>query len=476
MATHAGQAPTAIKSNQRQEAAAAAAAGRRGSSTTPRAGNERAGAGAPLSAPPGIPPLPLGRTKREQLSPRGPPNGGTGSLPPGPGFNAPTVAASSAQPLPTATPPRHLPEAVDLLTQITSQAANSLRAALDRKFGIGTTNSPHRKKARANNDMEDEEDDEVVEGVSQTQAYYGGPGAGDEPVSSDLVKQMLLASQEASVLAIGQVVTKRFDCLQQGLDGVKKSCDDNVQKLGCVDDMIKEFEVKFEKHDGEKADQDRKFAEMNDKLRHLEGQLQKAMEQKPAPTSPGSTRSGISLGSSASHSPPVHLRSSAVLGDLGWNTSDQLIRERALQTLKQAGVPESSISAMSPMCRPGGVGSSAEVHFASRQALDVARSMVRSLNLTHPEARRPCWLDVQRSAEERRPGRLIKSAVDALGGVASIAEDRLQWNVKMRSIKIDGALAMMITGTEIIWKDAGLKAVEDSKLRDVINDIILSTS
>ena len=91
------------------------------------------------------------------------------------------------------------------------------------------------------------------------------------------------------------------------------------------------------------------------------------------------------------------------MGNLGWNTDEKTIEERALAVLTEAGVDASWYSGLNATRKEGSL---AELCFNSAEQLQRARLLVRSLRKTFSDDR-VVWLDVKKSREEMRPARIV---------------------------------------------------------------------
>ena len=101
-----------------------------------------------------------------------------------------------------------------------------------------------------------------------------------------------------------------------------------------------------------------------------------------APTSPVSfAGSGRSIGSMVDR----EHRTAATMGSLGWDCTEVQVVARAKDALQRAGIPEEDYTGLAPLFRPGGTGSSAELHFATPAKLQIARARVRAANIAFHE-------------------------------------------------------------------------------------------
>ena len=90
-------------------------------------------------------------------------------------------------------------------------------------------------------------------------------------------------------------------------------------------------------------------------------------------------------------------RTAARIGNLGWDTPDTELVERATTLLTKASVPEGSWQALCAACRPGGTGSMCDLQFTDERSLLVAKGLIRNANMTFGDAPRAAWLDIKKT-------------------------------------------------------------------------------
>ena len=107
---------------------------------------------------------------------------------------------------------------------------------------------------------------------------------------------------------------------------------------------------------------------------------------------------------------PFEQRVIARIGNLGWNTTESVILDRAREVLTAAGVDPSEYNGLSATRREGSL---AELCFNSPQQLQRARLLVKTVNKTYVDDRH-VWLDVKKSRAELRPARIVHRVTEAV--------------------------------------------------------------
>ena len=149
---------------------------------------------------------------------------------------------------------------------------------------------------------------------------------------------------------------------------------------------------------------------------------------------------------------------------------------RARDTLSKAQVSSDSYQALTPACRPGGQGSSCDLHFASEADLELARSKVRAIaHKAYPEGK-IVWLDIKKSRDELLPARRVKTLAEMVECIAKTDEGRniqVSMDQRTRSVSVDGTRVASASPTGVTWSAAGraLFAQED---REWVESVVAS--
>ena len=110
---------------------------------------------------------------------------------------------------------------------------------------------------------------------------------------------------------------------------------------------------------------------------------------------------------------PHELRTIAVIGNLGWDTSGTDLMQRAKEVLSDAGIAPDSFSNLCAVTYKGDKGSSAQLCFKQPSQLQHANLAVRALNRSYTQGRY-AYLDVKKERAELRPGQIVKRLAEFL--------------------------------------------------------------
>lgn len=132
---------------------------------------------------------------------------------------------------------------------------------------------------------------------------------------------------------------------------------------------------------------------------------------------------------------PWEQRTLGRLGNVGWDLAPQALQTRATELLQQAGVPATLYTVVAPNVNRDGVGSTADVHFATAEGLQRARLLVRAARISTGD-QRILWLDVRRERCETRPARMVHRAAEFLGELekSQPAPRVITKNVRLRTV------------------------------------------
>ena len=101
---------------------------------------------------------------------------------------------------------------------------------------------------------------------------------------------------------------------------------------------------------------------------------------------------------------PHGLKRHAVIGNLGWDAERDVVEERAVQILTQAGVTPDSYTNLSATRDKG---SMVELWFNDPQELQRTRLTIRTLRKKFAGADKSAWLDVKKTREQLKPQRMF---------------------------------------------------------------------
>ena len=232
-----------------------------------------------------------------------------------------------------------------------------------------------------------------------------------------------------------------------------------------VDSRCVKIEEKQEKMEEKQSAMDASIAELRAKQEEFE---KKALSQNSQASSVGRGAASTPRGSADGDALPRE-RIHAVIGGLGWDTQDLVLLTRAKSALQEAGIDAGAWTAMSPMCRPGGCGSMVELHFDEQRNLELARCKLRSQVVKCEGAQTVVWLDMKKTQQERRPGRLLKMLhVLALESCAKkhdgFEAKLLTFDQRTRSLSIGGARVAWISRMQSVeFASAGSAWFDDEE-------------
>ena len=141
------------------------------------------------------------------------------------------------------------------------------------------------------------------------------------------------------------------------------------------------------------------------------------------PTQPPgiATAPGVRPASVPSSTLPLAERVVARMGNLGWDTSKDVIVARAKEVLSNAGVKEDEYVGLHAVRQEGSL---AELLFTSPMALQKAKFSVIGANASYVEGK--CvWLDVKKGREELRPARLVHRISELIEEAESARPDKM---------------------------------------------------
>ena len=171
-------------------------------------------------------------------------------------------------------------------------------------------------------------------------------------------------------------------------------------------------------------------------------------------------------------------RTAARMGGLGFDTPELELIVRAKAALNAAGVDPETYQGLAPACRPGGVGSACELHFREPDELALARSLLRvAMHKVEDGAQTAVWLDVQKTREELKPARRVKSLHQSIKD-ALFDQEKQQvpctFDQRTRSVSVRGARAAYMKGEEVKWTAVGVACLPEES-REWIATVVEAT-
>ena len=114
-----------------------------------------------------------------------------------------------------------------------------------------------------------------------------------------------------------------------------------------------------------------------------------------------------------------------------------------------------------------------ELHFATPRDLDVARSLVKAKAKLFEGARGPAYLDVKKTWDERRPGRMLRQLRDMIAEATKddVPDELVTLDHRVRSVSIRGARVAFIGKDRVFWTPSGTARVTGDS-RELIGTVV----
>lgn len=205
--------------------------------------------------------------------------------------------------------------------------------------------------------------------------------------------------EAAEALAAARTLQEEMSRLREGSTPVDKEVVAREAREA-LSQAAKVWEEKW-KRDEEEAAQRRKSEEA-ERQEKMKKEFEEARRGQPAAA--GSRRGGA-------EDIPVERRTLARMGGIGWDTPSEELQRRAEEVLQLAKVEHLTVEVALVTGRSGD-GSTAQVLFVSPEGLMQAKMAIKRLNKRYDDVRREVWLDVQKTAAELRPGRLVMKVAE----------------------------------------------------------------
>jgi hypothetical protein len=159
-----------------------------------------------------------------------------------------------------------------------------------------------------------------------------------------------------------------------------------------------------------------------------------------------STAASAAIASQSSSTPqfahastPYEMRTVARIGNLGWDTDEKILMERALELLGKANITQDMYTGLSASIGRSGTGSAAELCFYQSQKLQTARMAIKALRCEF-SAGRVAWLDAKKERAEMKPARVVHRLADFLQDIENTREEKFEVEKVMNGkfVKING--------------------------------------
>ena len=205
--------------------------------------------------------------------------------------------------------------------------------------------------------------------------------------------------------------------------------------------------------DASQAVLSQRIAKPEQQSKHIEELNAKFEKVKVSANSGGTRSSGFgSIPSSTLHSTPYHLRTSARIRNLGWDTTAEQLLTHAKNVLEKARVDKSLHGPVVPAVGRNGKGSACELTFKNAADLQVARRAVCDLKEELVEGK-TVWLDAKREPAEIRASRVIHRIAEMLSEMKSARPAALEVEKKFKgkNVSVGGHRAVYTLSGNVKW-------------------------
>ena len=139
----------------------------------------------------------------------------------------------------------------------------------------------------------------------------------------------------------------------------------------------------------------------------------------------------------------------ARMGRLGWDTESDILKQRAVDLLKEAGAENDTEGVTSIVNRRTLTGSMCEIIFKSEDSLYSAKRKVNARTRIMPEMKEPVWLDRAKTRTELAPARMLNALTAA---VKELEESRTPQGTVERSnvgkgVRVNGRKLFAVSET-----------------------------
>ena len=194
------------------------------------------------------------------------------------------------------------------------------------------------------------------------------------------------------------------------------------------------------------------------KTSFLVASIKKEMEKMRKEIEEATARSAKSSQSSPSQ------RTTAMCGNLGWDTEPDVLEERCNTVLTEISMDSHVVRVTATRAKAG---SSCEIEFDSAAHLQQARVALmakrRQFNAGHV-----VWLNVKQTDEERRPSRIFHRVADFLEMLEADREGearKIEKNPKMKSVKVSGRVVGYPRNGTWTWTAAAATFYNEEELQ-----------
>ena len=203
---------------------------------------------------------------------------------------------------------------------------------------------------------------------------------------------------------------------------------------------------------------DEKAKQSIQQLQAEHGKVTKDLEQQAKAAATTASRSNRRVTLQPFSGTPYHERTEARMGGLGWNKMGDELSKRARSMLERAGYTDHQAHVSCVQGLGFNPGSIVKMTFDTPQELRRAKDMVQQMQHVGwddekppPDRGRPVWLDVAKTAEERRPMRCLNEATKFLEELEACQECPLEVvaDRKTKQIKVANKLFAFVCQGEL---------------------------
>lgn len=270
----------------------------------------------------------------------------------------------------------------------------------------------------------------------RTRAPNGGGAAGSSGSDGEVLRNPFGEHQSEWLKTVLQNTFENFGAdVAKRFEAVEGRADNHESRIQALEQRLENSSKKFE-----------------ERWKAHETKVQKEAEERK--------REEERLRVDAGHqrAPPPELRTMARMGNLGWDTPDTQLIERARTVLQTARVEESAYTELVPATGRAGTGSSVQIAFVSAERLQRARMAVRAAGVSFGGGRR-AWLDVQKTRDELRPARAVHRIAECLEEFEAEKPEeqraRIVKEMATKSVRAEAQRMCIFRSNGVAWTPAG---------------------
>ena len=257
----------------------------------------------------------------------------------------------------------------------------------------------------------------------------------DEPVLAPASQEWVKTGLAAALTAMGDAVDGRLQVTEAKVDA-------QGEDIKAMREEIKQIRAKVE----QKPDN-----VPSDMKKEMEA-LRKEVEEATTKSSKASTAEGTS----------------AICGNLGWDTEPDVLEERCNTLMKEISMDTHVMRVAATRAKAG---SSCEVEFTSAAHLKQARLALMAKRKQY-SAGHAVWLNFKQTDEQRKPTRMFYRIADFLEmleadreGCQGLEARKIEKNPKMKSVKVNGRVVGFPKNASWTWTHAAAGFYNEEELQ-----------